>query len=61
MADILEFPDKIPGAKDIAITLNGTEWMAIALTLAGRKLSATHRRALDSAEEKLMDQLRMEG
>lgn len=61
MTNITEFPDKIPGPKDIAITLNGTEWMAICLTLAGKPLNAVHRKALGDAEPKILAQLKMEG
>lgn len=61
MPNITEFPDRIPGAKDITITLNGTEWMAVALKISDRPLNAVHTNALETASAKIFKRLGKEG
>lgn len=54
MTNVTPFPDKIAGAPNIAVTLTGTEWLAIALKLAGRD---HHPEDAVLAESKMLRQM----
>lgn len=54
MADILNFPTDVPQK---AVTLSGTQWLAVMLKLAGRNLSAVAQAELEEAEASMLKQL----